>query len=72
MSDCMVLQLKETSGKGLSNDDIKEALKQGIEIPLSVESIKYSFLNAIAASKFFWGKTQYVNCIINQQFTITL
>lgn len=38
MTDCIVLQLKEVAGKGLSNDDIKEALKQGIGIPKTVES----------------------------------
>ena len=56
MTDCIVLQLKELAGKGLSNDDVKEALKQGIEIPQSIESMKYSFLNTVSASKFFFGE----------------
>ena len=55
MTNCIVLQLKEIAGRGLSNNNVKEALKQGIEILQSIELMKYSFLNTLSASKFlFW------------------
>jgi hypothetical protein len=56
ITDCIILQLKETSGKGLTNDDVDAALKQGIEIPKSVDSMRYSIFNITAASKFFFGE----------------
>jgi hypothetical protein len=56
ITDCIILQLKEVSGKGLSNDDVEAALKQGIEIPSSVDSMRYSIFNIAAASKFFFGE----------------
>ena len=54
ITDCIILQLKEVSGKGLSNDDVEAALKQGIEIPTSIDSMRYSIFNIAAASKFFF------------------
>lgn len=56
-SDCIILQLKEISGKGLSSEDVKEALKQGIALPETVDSMKYSIYNFIAASKFFFSES---------------
>ena len=56
ITDCIILQLKETSGKGLTSDDVEAALKQGIEIPTSVDSMRYSIFNITAASKFFFGE----------------
>jgi hypothetical protein len=55
-SDCIVLQLKEIGGKGLSNEDVKEALKQGVEIPRTIDSMKYSIFNILAATKFFFSE----------------
>jgi hypothetical protein len=56
MSDCIVLQLKEIGGKGLSNEDVKEALKQEVEIPRTIDSMKYSIFNILAATKFFFSE----------------
>ena len=55
ITDCIILQLKEISGKGLSSDDVEAALKQGIEIPTSIDAMRYSIFNIAAASKFFFG-----------------
>jgi hypothetical protein len=67
IQDCIILQLKEISGKGLSNEDIKDALKQGIAIPDSIESMKYSFFNMVAASKFFFGPN---SCLSQKLITV--
>ena len=77
MTDCIILQLKEISGKGLSNTDVEAALKQGIEIPASVDSLRYSLLNLTSASKFFFSEdsllsnrlTQVYNHMINHRIT---
>ena len=53
--ECMILQIKESHGKGLSNADVETALKQGIQVPTSIESLKYSILNLISASRFFFS-----------------
>ena len=55
ITDCIILQLKEISGKGLFNDNVEAALKQGIEIPTSIDAMRYSIFNVAAASKFFFG-----------------
>ena len=67
-TDCIILQLKETSGKDLSNEDVKEALKQGVEIPASIESIKYSFQNTIAAAKIFFGENSFLSISLSNVY----
>ena len=77
MTDCIILQLKEISGKGLSTTDVEAALKQGIQIPTSVDSMRYSLLNLTSASKFFFSDdsllsnklTQVYNHIIRHRIT---
>ena len=76
-SECMILQIKEISGKGLTNEDIEAALKQGLAIPADIESMKYSFFNSVAVSKFFLGSDSLLtealvkvyNNIVNNRFT---
>ena len=53
--ECMILQIKELHGKGLSNADVETALKQGIQVPSSIESMKYSILNLTSAARFFFS-----------------
>jgi hypothetical protein len=77
MTDCIILQLKEISGKGLSTIDVEAALKQGIQIPTSIDSMRYSLLNLTSASKFFFSEdsllssrlTQVYNHIIRHRIT---
>ena len=58
--ECMILQIKELHGKGLSNDDVESALKQGIKVPTSIESLKYSILNLVSAARFFFSDHSFL------------
>ncbi len=54
--ECLILQLKETAGKGLSNEDVESALKQGVKLPNSYESLRVTVHNLVGASKYFFSK----------------
>lgn len=54
-SDCLVLLLKESSSKGISNDDIEGILKQGVIVPRSAESLRVSIHNFWGAASFFFS-----------------
>jgi hypothetical protein len=55
-TECLILQLKELAGKGLSNDDVESALKQGVKVPKSIEEMRFSIFNTTAAASFFFSK----------------
>ena len=55
--ECLILQLKELSGKGLSNEDVESALKQGVKIPESIEELRFSVFNTVSASAFFFSSS---------------
>jgi len=54
-SDCLVLLLKESSSKGISNEDIESVLKQGVIVPKTAESLRVSVHNFWGASCFFFS-----------------
>ena len=51
----MVLQLKASQGKGWSETDLKEALKQGIIAPRDVHEFSHQLKNFWGLSAFFFG-----------------
>ena len=55
-TECLILQLKELAGKGLSNDDVESALKQGVKVPKSIEEMRFSIFNTTAVASFFFSK----------------
>ena len=55
-TECLILQLKELAGRGLSNDDVESALKQGVKVPKSIEEMRFSIFNTTAAASFFFSK----------------
>ena len=55
-TECLILQLKELAGKGLSNDDVESALKQGIKVPKTIEEMRFSIFNTTAVASFFFSK----------------
>ena len=55
-TECLILQLKELTGRGLSNDDVESALKQGVKVPKSIEEMRFSIFNTTAAASFFFSK----------------
>ena len=54
-SDCTILQMKELSGKGLSNDDVEAALKQGILVAETLEDLNFCIMHFIGASRYFFS-----------------
>ena len=48
--------MKELAGKGLSNDDVESALKQGVKVPKSIEEMRFSIFNTTATASFFFSK----------------
>ena len=55
--ECLILQLKELSGKGLTNEDVEAALKQGVRIPESIEELRFSIFNTVSVAAFFFSPT---------------
>ena len=55
-TECLILQLKELAGRGLSNDDVESALKQGVKVPKTIEEMRFSIFNTTAAASFFFSK----------------
>jgi len=51
----MILQLKATQGKGWSDSDLKEAVKQGIVTPTSPNELQYQLQNLWGLAAFFFG-----------------
>ena len=51
----MILQLKATNGKGWSETDLKDALKQGIVTPPDMTSFSHQLKNLWGLSVFFFG-----------------
>ena len=51
----LFLQLKENTGKGLSNEDVNSLLKQSVKIPTTIEALRFNIVNLTAASKFFFS-----------------
>ena len=51
----MILQLKVSQGKGWDDMDYKEALKQGIDTPDSIQNMAFQFKNLWGLSCFFFG-----------------
>ena len=51
----LFLQLKENTGKGLSNDDVNSLLKQSVRIPTTIEALRFNIVNLTAAAKFFFS-----------------
>ena len=64
----MILQLKTTQGKGWSEMDMKETLKQGIVTPDSINSFTHQLRNLWALSAFFFGP----NSILSQRLTLMM
>ena len=52
----MILQLKANQGKGWSETDLKDALKQGIATPSDIHSFSHQLKNFWALSFFFFGE----------------
>ena len=52
----MILQLKASQGKGWSETDLKEALKQGIVTPHDIHTLAHQLKNFWGLSAFFFGK----------------
>ena len=52
----MILQLKASQGKGWSETDLKDALKQGIVTPADIHSFGHQMKNFWGLSTFFFGK----------------
>ena len=52
----MILQLKANQGKGWSETDLKDALKQGIETPQDIHSFGHQLKNFWGLAHFFFGK----------------
>ena len=61
----MILHLKASQGKGWSETDMKEALKQGIVTPDCIHSFTHQLRNLWALSAFFFGP----NSILSQRLT---
>ena len=55
-TECLILQPKELTGRGLSNDDVELALKQGEKVPKSIEEMRFSIFNMTAVASFFFSK----------------
>ena len=53
----MMLQLKVLNGQGWSEKDFKEAAKQGVEAPSSIEELRFQLENLAGLSAFFFGET---------------
>jgi len=54
-TQAMILQLKATQGKGWSENDLKEAVKQGIVTPSSPHELQYQLQNLWGLACFFFG-----------------
>ena len=52
----MILQLKANQGKGWSETDLKDALKQGIATPHDIHSFGHQLKNFWGLAHFFFGK----------------
>ena len=57
----MILQLKATQGKGWSETDLKDALKQGIETPNDINSFGHQLKNFWGLSSFFFGENSVLS-----------
>ena len=53
--DSLSLQLKEMSGKGLSSEDINNALEQRVIVPMQIDFMRYNVKNTMAASCIFFS-----------------
>ena len=52
----MMLQLKVLNGQGWSEKDFKDAAKQGIEAPSSIEELRFQLENLAGLAAFFFGE----------------
>ena len=57
----MILQLKASQGKGWSETDLKDALKQGIATPSDIHSFSHQLKNFWGLSTFFFGKDSFLS-----------
>ena len=57
----MILQLKASQGKGWSETDLKEAIKQGIETPTDIHSFGHQLKNFWGLSSFFFGENSILS-----------
>lgn len=56
----MILQLKTSQGKGWSDNDLKEAVKQGIITPTSQDEFRHQLKNLWGTSSFFFGENSKI------------
>ena len=56
----MILQLKANQGKGWSENDLKEALKQGIITPTDVHTFGHQLKNFWGLATFFFGSESII------------
>ena len=56
----IVLQLKAVQGKGWSDLDLKEALKQGIKTPCDITTFSHQLRNFLGLSTFFFGENSVI------------
>ena len=61
----IILQLKATQGKGWSDVDMKDALKQGISTPTDIHCFYHQLRNFLGLACFFFGD----NCILSKKLT---
>ena len=57
----MILQLKANQGKGWSDTDLREALKQGIVTPSDIHSFTHQLRNFWGLAAFFFGKSSILS-----------
>ena len=57
----MILQLKASQGKGWSETDLKDALKQGIETPNDIHCFGHQLKNFWGLSSFFFGENSVLS-----------
>ena len=63
-AQAMILQLKATQGKGWSDSDLKEAVKQGIVTPASPNELQYQLQNLWGLAAFFFGEKSVLPCYL--------
>ena len=56
----MILQLKANQGKGWSDTDLKDALKQGIATPTDIHTFSHQLKNFWGLTAFFFGQDSII------------
>ena len=62
----IILQLKAVQGKGWSDLDLKDALKQGISTPSDITTFSHQLRNYLGLASFFFGEKSIISKRLTQ------